>query len=174
MSYFPYDFTDVISLHGVGKARVITYRVLFMPSRFEAVLPFPAFPRLRVEGEIAEVPVRGAWIPVGDGRRYFIVSPTVRANTGLDVGDEVEMRFRIDDQDHVDIPQALDTALGADPDLRVKWDRFTSGKKRMFSHHVASAKSPTTEQRRVSEALLAIQEGITIRDMQERKKRSGF
>ncbi|MEL6376158.1 MAG: hypothetical protein AAFQ04_03035 [Pseudomonadota bacterium] len=114
MSYFTHDFVGEIALHGVGKSRVITYKVLFMPPRFEADLPFRRYPRLRIEGEIADVPVRGAWMPVGDGRRYFIVSPDIKANTGLDVGDEVEMRFRVDDQDYVDMPDALQFALNAD------------------------------------------------------------
>lgn len=165
MTYFPYDFTATICLHGVGKSRVITYKILVMPPRFESVLPFKAFPRLRVEGEIADVPVRGAWMPVGDGRRYFIVSPTIKANTGLDVGDAVEMRFRIDDQDHVDVPPALELALDAEPMAHERWDRLTAGKKRMFTNHVASAKTPATEQRRVTEAVQAIRDGLSLREL---------
>ncbi|MDB9965921.1 DUF1905 domain-containing protein [Planktomarina temperata] len=111
MAYFTHEFVGKIDRHGVGKTRVITYKVLFMPTRFEAELPFKTYPRLRVEGEIADVPVRGAWMPVGDGGRYFIVSPQIKANTGLDVGDQVEMRFRVDDQDYVDVPATLNTAL---------------------------------------------------------------
>lgn len=169
MSYFPFDFSAEISLHGVGKARVVTYKVLFLPPRFEALLPFARFPRLRIEGEIADVPVRGAWNPVGDGRRYFIVSPEIRANTGLDIGDMVEMRFRIDDQDHVDVPPALEMALNGSPALLATWRALSPGKKRMFSHHVASARSAATEQRRIDEALAAIEAGLTVRDFQRRK-----
>ncbi len=172
MTYFPHDFSATICLHGVGKSRVITYKVLFLPPRFETALPFSTFPRLRVEGEIADVPVRGAWMPVGDGRRYFIVSPTIKANTGLDVGDEVEMRFRIDDQDHVDVPLALETALCAEPYVRDQWDRLTAGKKRMFTNHVASAKTPATEQRRVNEAVQAISDGLSLRELSGIRKLS--
>lgn len=67
MDYFPYHFSDQIILHGVGKSRVITYKVLFLPAHFEEILPFTQYPRLRVEGEIADVPVRGAWtLAMGD------------------------------------------------------------------------------------------------------------
>lgn len=172
MSYFPFDFSAEIALHGVGRARVVTYNVLFMPQRFEALLPFAQFPRLRIEGEIADLPVRGALIPVGDGRRYFIVSPEIRANAGLRVGDRVEMRFRIDDQDRVDVPAALETALRRAPELLATWDTLSPGKKRMFGHHVASAKSAATEKRRIDEALSAIEAGLSVRDFQRRKGRS--
>lgn len=168
MSYFTHDFTGRIALHGVGKTRVITYKVLFMPLYFESPLPFKTYPRLRVEGEIADVPVRGAWMPVGDGRRYFIVSPAIKASTGFDVGDEVEMRFRIDDQNYVDVPEALQRAIDCSPDALARWGQMTAGKKRMFTNHVASAKSMPTEQRRVSEALLAIKQGCTLRDLHGR------
>ena len=170
MSYFTHDFVAEIALHGVGKSRVITYKVLFMPPHFETKLPFQTYPRLRVEGEIADVPVRGAWMPVGDGRRYFIVSPDIKANTGLDVGDEVEMRFRVDDQDYVDVPGALTAALSLDDAASTQWDKLTAGKKRMFTNHVFSAKTAPTEQRRVDEAMVAIKDGITLRDLQKRKR----
>lgn len=170
MAYFTHEFVGKIDRHGVGKTRVITYKVLFMPTRFEAELPFKTYPRLRVEGEIADVPVRGAWMPVGDGGRYFIVSPQIKANTGLDVGDQVEMRFRVDDQDYVDVPATLNTALKSDDAAYARWDKLTAGKKRMFTNHVFSAKTSPTEQRRVDEAMAAITEGITLRDLQKRKK----
>ncbi len=170
MTYFTHEFEDQISLQGVGVKKVITYKVLFMPPRFENELPFKQYPRLRVEGEIADVPVRGALMPVGDGRRYFIVSPEVIKQTGLDVGDMVEMRFRIDDQDHVDIPTSLQSALREDDAANALWDKLTAGKKRMFTFHVSSAKTAPTEARRVAEAMEAIGRDITLRDLQNERK----
>lgn len=169
MSYFTHEFVDEISLHGVGKSRILTYKVLFMPPHFESQLPFQIYPRLRVDAEIADVPVRGAWMPVGDGRRYFIVSPEIKANTGLDVGDEVEMRFKIDNQDHVDVPSSLMAALNADDAALAQWGKLTAGKKRMFTNHVYSAKTAPTEQRRIDEAIAAIKLNLTLRDLQKRK-----
>ena len=168
--YFTHEFVGEITLHGVGKSRVITYKVLFMPQRFETELPFKTYPRLRVEGEIADVPMRGAWKPVGDGRRYFIVSPDIKAQTGLGAGDEVEMRFRVDDQDHVDVPNSLQAALNSNDAASAQWGKLTAGKKRMFTNHVFSAKTAPTEHRRVIEAITAITDGITLREMQRRKK----
>ena len=170
MSYFTHDFIDEIALHGIGKSRVITYKVLFLPPHFETELPFKTYPRLRVQGEIADVPVRGAWMPVGDGRRYFIVSPLVKSQTGFDVGDEVEMRFRVDDQDYVEVPRSLELALITNDAASSQWDKLTPGKKRMFTNHVLSAKTGPTEQRRIDEAIAAISEGITLRELQMRKR----
>ena len=165
--YFTHSFQAPIARHGVGKDRIVWYKVLFLPPKLEADLPFETWPRLRVEGEIAEVPVRGAWMPVGDGRRYFIVSPEVRAATGLDLGDEVDMRFRVDDQDHVDVPPPHLAAIRTDAQISDLWNDLTAGKKRMFSHHVGTAKTPPTEQRRIDEALSAIRQGVTIRDLKK-------
>lgn len=170
MSYFTHSFEDLISLHGVGVKKVLTYKVLFMPPRFESELPFKEFPRLRVEGEIADVPVRGAWMPVGDGRRYFIVSPDIKEQTGLDVGDVVEMRFRIDDQDFVDVPRSLELAILEDERVSERWDGLTAGKKRMFTFHVSSAKTAPTEAKRIAEAMEAIGRGMTLRDLQNERK----
>ena len=170
MSYYTHSFEDIISRQGVGRTKVLIYKVLFMPPHFEHELPFDAYPRLRVEAEIADVPVRGAWMPVGDGRRYFVVSPEVKKQTGFDVGDLVEMRIRIDDQDRVDIPESLQLALDGDEAVNAEWEALTAGKKRMFTFHVGSAKTAPTEARRVAEAMEAIGRGMTLRDLQNERK----
>jgi hypothetical protein len=36
-------------------------------------------------------------------------------------GDIIEMRFRVADQDHVDVPDALQGALESDPSAMVMW-----------------------------------------------------
>ncbi|MEM6619635.1 MAG: YdeI/OmpD-associated family protein [Pseudomonadota bacterium] len=173
MDYFPYSFLGEIALHGVGVARVLTYHVLFLPGSLMHELPFDRYPRLRVEGEVADIPVRGAWMPVGDGRRYFIVSPEVRAGADVELGDRVTMRFRVDDQDYVEVPPALATALQHDADLGTIWAALSSGKKRMFAHHVAGAKTAPTQERRVADAAEALRLGITLRDLATRRKRGG-
>lgn len=169
MSYFTHEFTGELSRHGVGRDRVVMYTVLFLPPDLEAELPFAEFPRLRVEGEVADVPVRGAWMPTGDGRRYFIVSPMVRRTADIKIGDLVEMRFRVDDQDHVDVPEALDQAIKTDAEASGLWDELTAGKKRMFAFHVASAKTAATQAKRVQEALEALRLGCSLRDLKRRK-----
>lgn len=169
MSYFTHEFEAVIENFGVGRERQIFYKVLFLPPQLEADLPFDQYPRLRVEGEIADIPVRCAFIPAGDGRRYVIVPPVVSKVTGLDLGDLVEFRFRVDDQDFVDTPAALQDAIDADDELRSIWDGLTAGKKRMFAHHVASAKSAPTVDKRVAESLEALRLGISLRDLRQRQ-----
>ncbi|MEO0392337.1 MAG: YdeI/OmpD-associated family protein [Pseudomonadota bacterium] len=163
--YFDHAFEGHITNHGVGKTKVIIYKVIFLPPEFENHLPFKQYPRLRVEGEIADVPVRGAWLPVGDGRRYFIISPGVLKSAEVQIGDLVEMRFRIDDQDYVDMPTTLKIAVTKNPDIAQKWDNLTPGKRRMFASHVASAKTPKTEQKRLGEALKAIRLECSLRDL---------
>lgn len=158
MSYFEFDFESSIERLGIGRGRQVFYNVLFLPADIEPQLPFAQFPRLRVTGEIADVPVRGAWQPVGDGRRYFIVSPKVLRATDFGVGDLVEMRFSIDDQDYVEIPDALSEALETDAPLAEAWRALTPGKQRFHAHRVMSAKTAPTIAKRLAEvrALLVV------------------
>jgi hypothetical protein len=160
---FPYSFEARIAKHGVGKDRKVWYSVLFLPPEFEARLPFSKFPRLRVIGEIADIPVSGAWMPTGDGSRYFIVSPSVRKTAEVDIGDRVEMRFRIDDQDRIDMPEALQSALESDPPAKALWDAMTAGRRRGFTHLVHGAKSDETRGRRVAEIIATIKFGGKLR-----------
>jgi len=148
-----YDFEGRIDRFGVGRERKVWYTVLFLPDGLATALPFGRFPRLRVEGEIADVPVAGAWMPTGDGRRYFIVSPRVLKDAGVGLGDLVEMRFGIADQDAVDVPAALADALVRDEGARAAWDALTPGRRRGLAHRVHGARTPETRARRVAEVI---------------------
>lgn len=153
MALFTHEFEAPLEVHGVGKSRVIWYQVLFMPEQLAKQLPLREHPRLRVRGEIVDIPVAGAWMPSGDGRHYFIVSPAVRKGTGARLGDMLDMRFVIDDQDRVDVPAALEQALAANPELQTVWLQLSPGKRRGLAHQVAQAKSIATVQRRIQELL---------------------
>ena len=170
MSYFTHAFEAEIERFGVGKVRQVFYKVLFLPPGLEAELPFNEYPRLRVEGEIAEMSLRCAFIPAGDGRRYVIVPPDLCKNTGVDLGDVVEFRFRVDDQDFVDVPAPLEEAIQAAPALADIWSNLTAGKKRMFAHHVGSAKSEKTIAKRVAETLDALALGMNLRDFKNLRR----
>jgi hypothetical protein len=155
-SIYPYAFETEVERFGVGKDRKIWYNVLFLPSDLKLQLPFQKYPRLRVEGEIADVPVANAFIPAGDGRSYVIVSPKVLKDAQIAIGDRVEMRFQIADQDFVDIPEDLKVAVDRDPAVKKAWDSIPSGRKRMAVQHVISAKTAPTRARRMNEALDAL------------------
>lgn len=68
------------------------------PARPSPGAPFDRLATVRVEGEIADVPVAGAPMPAGDGRRCLIISRQVLKTAEIDLGSEVKMRVRIDDQ----------------------------------------------------------------------------
>ncbi len=153
MSIYNHGFNAPIEKFGVGKTRKIWYNVLFLPEHLQTELPFDRYPRLRVEGEIADVPIANAFIPTGDGRYYVIVAPNVLRDAEVALGDEVGMRFCIADQDHVDVPDALSAALDINEDARKVWAALTPGKKRMLAQHVVSAKTDKTRDKRVAEAL---------------------
>lgn len=156
MSFFTHQFEGVIDRFGVGKARKIWYNVLFLPKELEDGLPFDVYPRLRVDGEIAEIPISNAFIPTGDGRYYVIVAPNVLKDGDVAIGDIVEMRFKIADQDHVDVPEQLLATIRRSETSVEAWDGITPGKKRMLAQHVSSAKTEPTRQKRIAEAIDAL------------------
>jgi hypothetical protein len=150
---YNHSFEGLIDRFAVGKIRKLWYTVLFLPSVFENVLPFARYPRLRVNGEIADVPVNGAWMPTGDGRRYFIVSSKVMKGAEVGVGCEVEMRFEIADQNAVDVPDELGIALATNSAANAAWRSLTPGKQRGMTHRIHGAKTASTRARRVAEVI---------------------
>lgn len=156
MSWFDHAFEAPIERHGVGRERQIWYNVLFLPDELAAELPFDRHPQLRIEGEIADIAVANAFIPAGDGRYYVIVSPQVMTDAALRLGEMVEMRFRVADQAAVDTPKELQSAIESDANTLAAWTALTVGRRRGLAHHVASAKTASTRQRRVAAVCAAI------------------
>lgn len=156
MSWFPHSFEAPLERHGVGRDRKIWYNVLFLPAHLAAQLPFRTHPQLRVEGEIADLPMAGTFIPAGDGRHYVIVSPAIMREAGIAIDQMVEMRFRVADQEAVDVPEALADALARDADAAGAWEGLTPGRRRALAYLVGTARTGPTRDRRVATVLLAI------------------
>lgn len=172
--FFSHQFEAPIEKFGVGKTRKIWYNVLFLPKALEADLPFDQYPRLRVEGEIADVPIANAFIPTGDNRYYVIVAPNVLKDAHLRLGDMVEMRFRVADQNHVEIPELLQRAIEQSKDRTQAWGALTPGKQRMLAQHVLSAKTPPTQKKRVDEAIEAfLHHKADLRAWRKARRESG-
>lgn len=150
---YPYHFEARLERIGVGKTRTVWYNVLFLDEDLRKKLPFDKYPRLRVEGTIANIPVENAFIPSGDGPHYVIVSPHVINDAKILLGETVEMCFRIADQKKVEIPEILEAAINEDSEAKCLWKKLSPGKKRMLCQHVKSAKTENTRNKRVLEAL---------------------
>lgn len=153
MSFYPITFECLIDYFGVGTNRKVWYKVVFLPNEVARTLPLSLHPRLRVDGEIADVPVEGAWMPTGDGRHYFIVAPRVLKDGKCAVGDRVEMRFRISDQNAVNVPLSLEAALSNSSKARSAWDLLTAGKRRGLTHPIHAAKTEKTQTKRTAEVI---------------------
>lgn len=157
MSYYDYGFDTVIDRLPIGNGhKVLTYHVVFLLDDLVTALPFDRYPKLRIIGELADHPIRGAWNPVADGRKYFILSAPFLKAAGLAIGDAVEVRFNIDDQDYVEVPPELEARLQHDDELRTLWEGISAGKKRFYCHHLASAKRADTREKRLADIYQAL------------------
>ncbi|MEL6584619.1 MAG: YdeI/OmpD-associated family protein [Pseudomonadota bacterium] len=155
MTIYPHSFEAPIVEHWFEDK--FAYKVVWLPADIAAALPFKTYPRLRVVGEMADHPFKGACMPVR-GVWYLMVSPAIMKAAELSLGDEIEVRFDIDDQTAVDIPPALATALREDSAFGDLWAALTPGKQRGFAHRVAAAKRPETIKKRLAEIREALSE----------------
>lgn len=132
------------------------YTVVFAPPETVAALPDGG--PLRVRGELAEMPVEGALMPVR-GRRYLLVPARVMRERALAVGDVVEVRLSLADPDAVEMPTELRLAVNAEDALSEAWEALTVGRRRGLAYRVASAKRPETRAKRIDEIVSALREG---------------
>lgn len=161
--FFPFCFEGPIVRWEVGISRVVHYSVLMLPPHIEASIG-PVPPRFRVQGEVADMPIDGAFVPTGDGRRYLQLSPRLLKAAGIAVGSVVEMRFRLDDPERVTLPQELEARLSRDATFRRHWVALSAGKQRAVAHHVASVKGPAAREKRLDDArVMAVEFGGDVR-----------
>ncbi len=147
---FPFEFEGKVVKHGVQDK--YTYTVVFLPAKIRNSLPLKQNARLRLVGEIGEVPFEGACHPFR-GRTFLMISRKMMKACGLSVGNTVCVRFAIADQDAVHVPIELTHAIEADENAERAWSRLTIGKRRSLAYYVSSAKRTPTRQRRVEEVL---------------------
>jgi hypothetical protein len=86
----------------------------------------------------------------------------VRQGAGVAAGDEVEVMVELDHEPRqVEVPEALASALDADPEARAAFDALAFTHRKEYARWVAEAKKDDTRQRRVVQALEMIKAGRT-------------
>lgn len=160
MSFYKYSFESHIHEHSLGfnKNGELVYTVLFLPEQLVSDLPLDKYPRLRVDGEMHGIPFEAAMQPA-KGKWYVLISRTFMKRQELNIGDLVEVRFNIGDQNYVEIPEELKNALDEDSKALDIWNTLTAGKKRGYAVYVSSAKQVVTREKRALKMIQYILEG---------------
>ncbi len=87
-----------------------------------------------------------------DGDRILVVSQPMLRETGLQLGDRVDVEIWSDPEpDRVDMPEAFVEVLDQDPEAAKRFYGFTIGMQRSLVHYVASAKRVDTQIKRALE-----------------------
>ena len=146
--YYDHAFQATIAHHDVGSERY-RYTVAYLPQAIVAALPLEAHPRLCISGEVNEYPFEATLTPVRDAW-YILFSKKTQA-IDVRVGDEVDIRFRVADQDAVEVPPALRAALDGNAAMAALWAGLTPGKQRSLAYRVGSAKTAATRAKRIAE-----------------------
>jgi hypothetical protein len=89
------------------------------------------------------------------GGRYMVgVSAEVRAASGVNGGDTLDVELELDEQPRVlAIPQDLQAALNADPAAKAAFEKLSHSNKRRHVDPLAAAKAPETRARRVAKSI---------------------
>ena len=127
--------------------------MVFVPTEFIQELPVANYPRLRVSGEINDLPFDAALTPT-HGRWYILFSKRVLPTIGAAVGDIVSIRSA--DQEAVDVPPLVAEALALNEDLGASVNAVTAGKQRSLAYLVSNAKTDATIRKRVAEAIAIV------------------
>jgi hypothetical protein len=146
------------------------FRVLFCGPELATVLPFKQHPRLRIDGEFEGIPVQLAWQPSRRGPHYVMVNPGLCKQAGVEVGDEVSLRFNLADPNLVALPEALEQALREAGESLALWEALTPGKRRGLAHLIESAKGQATRTRRAAEALDILRTGAPLGKRKPQKR----
>ncbi|MEL6691976.1 MAG: YdeI/OmpD-associated family protein [Pseudomonadota bacterium] len=149
MSFYPHAFEAPVEYHDVGSDKY-AYTVLFVPDEIARELPLKEHPRLRISGEVSDFPIDASLTPVR-GRWYILLSKRILNAVDARVGDILGVRFKVADQEAVDVPEYLSDALANHPAERALWNASTAGKRRGLAYRVAAAKTDPTRQKRVDE-----------------------
>jgi hypothetical protein len=117
--------------------------------------------RAPVAGTVNGTPFRGRLMVYG-GVTYLGFRKEIRdAAGGIADGDEVEVEIERDDAPReVEIPEALASALAADPEARQVFDGLAFTHRKEYAQWIAEAKKDETRARRTERAIAMLREGV--------------
>ena len=92
------------------------------------------------------------------GGKFLIpVSAAIRAETGLEADDPIDVTLEPDDAPReVEVPPDLSEALAADPVATAAWEKLSYSRKRQHTLAIEGAKAADTKARRVAKAIAAL------------------
>lgn len=100
------------------------------------------------------VEYRGSLARMGGDHAMLLCRKDVLAELGKGPGDVVHVTVTLDlAPREADVPDALATALDAEPGARVAWDAVSPSSRREYAQWIADAKRPETRDTRVSKAI---------------------
>ena len=111
--------------------------------------------RIRFEGKLNRVEVRGSLVPVGRGRHVLYVNGGMRSAAGVDVGDLVTFEIRAAAAGAVRTPADLSAALRRAKGARAAWDALPPSHRRELLRYVDDARTEATRARRLEKTVAA-------------------
>jgi len=99
-------------------------------------------------------------IAVMGGEYWLGVSNDVRAQAGVEAGQEVDLELEVDtEKREVVVPADFAAALDGDPGARAFFDGLSYSNRRVFTLSVEGTNNPETKARRVEKAIALMHEG---------------
>ncbi len=101
-------------------------------------------------------------LAVYGGHTYLGLTREIRDAAGVDVGDEIDVVLRRDDEPRqVSVPGELVAALTcAEPEIRARFDDLAFSHRREYAQWVGGAKRSETRERRAAQAVEALRDGV--------------
>jgi hypothetical protein len=101
-------------------------------------------------------------LAVYGGHTYLGLTREIRDATGADVGDELDIVLRHDDEPRrVSVPAELVAALTcAEPEVRARFDDLAFSHRREYARWVGEAKQSATRERRAARAVEMLRDGV--------------
>jgi hypothetical protein len=111
---------------------------IFLPA--EIIKKLPAG-RVRAEGTINKTSFALGVQYKKDGKRFFVVSLVLRKAARINMGDRVDVKFKLVDPEKVDLPEELEAVLAQDDAGLIAWKKITAGVQRGIIHYILSTKN---------------------------------
>jgi hypothetical protein len=110
--------------------------------------------QMRVVGTVNGVAYQSSTMPYGGRGLFMGVHKATREAAGITFGEVVDVVISLDERPRVLVmPRELESALTADPQLRLRFDALSFSRRRDLAQPIVEAKRPETRERRLAAAL---------------------
>ena len=136
----------------------------YVDTPIQAEKEFGSKGKVPICGTIDAIPFAATLIPRGNGEHYIVLDKNIREQTGIEVGDEINLKVWKDNAERVvTVPDDFEESLSSNRDANAFFQGLAYSYKKAYVDWINSAKRESTRTTRIAKSVTLLADRKKLR-----------